>query len=263
MSVYNGLPYLEKAIESILEQTFQDFEFLIIDDASTDGSREKLRELESQEDRIRLILHSKNRGLGYSLQEGVHKARGDWIARMDDDDVSCPSRLEKQIGYLNAHPEIDVLGSWAVDIDGEGNKLDERTYPIDHSEIARLIWTNPIIHPTAIFRKAAVESVGSYDPTVRKRQDYELWFRCLEGGLKFGNVPKVLLGYRFTDDYYKRNDLKVAWGQAKMGWEGCWRIGASPLAYLGVCVPVLRSMLPRRLNKFFHRKMHLIDPRIS
>jgi glycosyltransferase involved in cell wall biosynthesis len=261
MSVYNGLPYLEGAVNSILNQTFSDFEFLIIDDYSNDESREKLKRLENQYERIRVILHSKNRGLGYSLHEGVREAQGKWIARMDDDDISCSHRLERQLEYLSDNPDIDVLGSWVEDIDKEGNKIDKRTYPVEHSDIERIIWTNPLIHPTVIFRKSAIKSVGSYDPSIRKRQDYELWFRCLEGGLRFGNVPELLLKYRFTENYYKRNDFGVAWEQAKMGWKGCWRIGASPIAYLGVGVPVLRSMLPRKLNEFVHRKLHIVDPR--
>ena len=261
MSVYNGLPYLNQAIKSVLNQTFSDFEFLIIDDASTDGSRKALKEWANRDDRIRLVLHEENEGLGYSLNEGVKEAYGLWIARMDADDISLDERLEEQITYLREHPSIDVLGTWAVDIDSEGRRLRQRTYPVEHEEIARLIWTNPLIHPTVMFRKSAVQAVGSYDSTVRKRQDYELWFRCLDAGLGFGNLPKVLLKYRFTGDYYDRNDLKVAWEQAKMGWQGCWQVGASPLAYLGVSVPVLRSMLPKRLNAFLHRQLHRIDPR--
>jgi glycosyltransferase involved in cell wall biosynthesis len=261
MSVYNGRPYLNEAVESILEQTHEDFEFLIIDDASTDGSREILEGWANRDDRIRLILHDENCGLGYSLNEGTREAHGTWIARMDDDDISVRSRLKKQVAYLERNPNTDVLGAWAVDIDGEGNKLSRRTYPINHGEIARLIWTNPIIHPTVFFRKAAIQAVGSYDPTVRKRQDYELWFRCLQGGLRFANIPEILLKYRFTGDYYERNDLQVAWNQAKMGWRGCWRVGASPVAYAGVGVPVLRALLPQRMNAFLHRQLHRIDPR--
>jgi glycosyltransferase involved in cell wall biosynthesis len=261
MSVYNGLPYLGQAVESILDQTFSDFEFLIIDDASTDGSRERLKKWTNRNERIRLILHNKNRGLGYSLHEGVKKARGNWIARMDADDISFPDRLEKQLAYVEEHSSIDILGTWALDIDGEGTPLRQRTYPVDHAEIARLIWTNPLVHPTVMFRKSAVQAAGSYDPDVRKRQDYELWFRCLEEGLCFGNVPEILLRYRFTEEYYERNDLQVAWNQAKIGWEGCWRVGASPIAYLGVGTPVLRALLPRRMNRFFHKQLRRVDPR--
>jgi len=261
MSVYNGRPYLQTAVESILDQTYRDYEFLIVDDASTDGSRSKLKAWADRDDRIRLVLHDENRGLGYSLHEGVKKARGEWVARMDADDFALPERLETQMSYLQKYPSVDVLGSWAVDIDESGSRLRRRAYPIEHKEIARLIWTNPLVHPTVVFRRLSILDIGSYDPTIRKRQDYELWFRCLEGGLRFGNVPKILLGYRFTGEYYERNDVQVAWDQAKMGWQGCWRIGASPLAYLGVGVPLVRTLLPRFMNRFLHRQLHRVDPR--
>jgi glycosyltransferase involved in cell wall biosynthesis len=261
MSVYNGLPYLGQAVESIRNQTFSDFEFLIIDDASTDGSRERLKKWANRDARIHLILHSRNRGLGYSLHEGVKKARGDWIARMDADDLAFPGRLKKQLAYVEEHSSIDILGTWALDIDGEGTPLQQRTYPVDHAEIARLIWTNPLVHPTVMFRKSAVQAAGSYDPDLRKRQDYELWFRCLKEGLCFGNVPEILLRYRFTEEYYERNDLQVAWNQAKIGWKGCWRVGASPVAYVGVGAPVLRALLPLRMNRFLHKQLRRVDPR--
>jgi glycosyltransferase involved in cell wall biosynthesis len=261
MSVYNGLPYLNEAVESIIAQTYEDFEFIIIDDASTDGSYSLLQKWSEQDNRIRVVTHEENKGLGYALHEGVDMARGKWIVRMDDDDIALPERLEKQISHVASHPEVDVLGTWAMDVDQEGKPIRKRTYPTDHEDIARLIWTNPVVHPTAMLRKSAIKEVGSYDPAVEKRQDYELWFRCLEAGLRFANLPEVLLKYRFTGDYYKRNDLKVAWAQAKMGWKGCWRVGASPLSYAGVSVPLLRSLLPRRINAFVHRQLHRVDPR--
>ena len=261
MSVYNGRPYLSKAIRSISEQTYEDFEFLIIDDASTDGSLSVLERWARRDDRIRILRHETNRGLGYSLHEGVREARGDWIVRMDGDDVALPERIERQLSHLSVHPSVDILGTWAVDVDQEGKPIRKRRYPTTHEDITRLIWTNPIVHPTAMLRKSAIQEVGSYDPTVEKRQDYELWFRCLEGGLRFGNLPEVLLKYRFTGDYYKRNGLKVAWDQAKMGWRGCWRVGASPLSYLGVSIPLLRSLLPHSINAFAHRQLHRVDPR--
>ncbi len=261
MSVYNGIEYLDEAIESIVNQTFSEFEFLIIDDASTDGSRETLKNWEDQDQRIRLLFHEENRGLGYALHEGVKVARGDWIVRMDDDDVALSERIEKQLSYVSSHPEVDILGTWTIDVDEEGEPIRKRTYPTTHKEIARLIWTNPIVHPTAMLRKEAIREIGSYDPSVEKRQDYELWFRCLERGLRFANLPEVLLKYRFTGEYYERNDWKVAWNQAKMGWKGCWRVGASPLSYVGVSVPLLRSLLPRKANAFVHRQLHRIDPR--
>lgn len=261
MSVYNGLPFLEKAIESVLRQTFANFEFLIIDDASTDGSSEILKQWKSRDDRIRIISHEKNEGLGFSLNEGVREARAPWIARMDDDDIALPKRLEKQVRFLRANSEVDVLSGWAIDCDAKENPIRIRMCPTSHEDIKRLVWTIPIIHPAVMFRRSAILEVGSYDATLRRRQDYDLWFRCVAAELHFANLPEPLIMYRFTGDYYKKNDWRVALDQVKIGWRGCWLVGASPLAYIGVLAPLLRALLPSPVQALAHRMMNRFDPR--
>jgi len=261
MSVYNGLPYVERAIESIINQTFYDFEFLIIDDASTDGSREALKRWANRDERIRLVFHNKNRGLGYSLNEGMREARGTWIARMDDDDISFPDRLERQIAYLSEHPNVDILSGWAIDCNADGKPLRLRQVPVSHEEIVRLIWTIPMIHPAVIFRREAILDVGSYSAELRRRQDYDLWFRCAAEGLRFANLPEPLIYYRFTDNYYNKNDLDTALDQVKIGWRGCRLVGAGPIAYIGVLAPLVRALLPRQLSKGLQKLLLKFDPR--
>lgn len=263
MSVYNGEDYLDEAVESILNQTYDDFEFLIIDDASTDRSPRKLQKWAARDDRIQLILNEHNQGLGAILAQGMQDATTPLVARMDADDVAHPERLQRQVEYMKAHDEVDVLGTFAIDIDEHGEVVKPRRFPVTHEEICRLIWTSPILHPTVMMRRQEILAVGNYDPELRKRQDYDLWFRCVEAGLRFANLPEPLLKYRFTDDYYRRNDLEVAWLQAKIGWRGCWRTNAPWIAYIGVAVPLLRSLLPRRLNALVHRILEAVDPRRS
>lgn len=263
MSVYNGLPYLEKAIESIVHQTFSDFEFLIIDDASSDGSREVLKEWTDRDERIRLILHEENRGLGYALSEGTKEARASLIARMDADDVAVLDRLEAQVGYLERNPDVDILGGWAEECDEEGETIGHRTYPVDHEDIVDMVWASPIIHPTVIFRKEKILDVGGYDASLRKRQDYDLWFRCHEAGHTFANLPKSLIRYRFTETHFRRNDWRVALDQAVIGWRGCRRVNASPFAYVGVAFPLIRSLFPQRLQSKIVSMARYIDPRKS
>ena len=261
MSVYNGRPYLNKAIESILKQTYCDFEFIIIDDASTDGSRGLLKQWADQDERIRLIFHDENRGLGYSLNEGVRKSRGKWVARMDADDISFLDRFERQVKYLNAHPDVDILSGCAIDFDEDGNPLRLRQVPPSHEDIIQLLWTIPIIHPAVIFRRDAILEAGSYSPDLRRRQDYDLWFRCAAEGLRFANLAEPLIFYRFTDDYYQKNDLGTAIDQVKIGWRGCRLIGAGPIAYFGVLAPLIRALLPRSMSKLMQRLLHKFDPR--
>jgi len=261
MSVYNGRPYLNGAIQSITEQSYRDFEFLIIDDASTDGSNKILEKWRRQDSRIRIISHKVNRGLGYSLREGVIEARGDWIARMDDDDISVPDRLEKQVEFVRTYPETDVVGGWAIEIDEQGRQGRMRTHPIRHEEIVRLIWTSPLQHSTVFFRRDAIRRTGSYSATLRRRQDYDLWFRCVAGGLRFANIPEPLIYYRFTDDFYRKNDIGVALDQARIGWRGCWMVGANPVAYIGVTLPLIRALLPKPLSRLLQRAINRFNPR--
>jgi hypothetical protein len=180
---------------------------------------------------------------------------------MDADDVAFPERLALQMQYLDAHPEVDVLGGAAIDCDAASRPIGLRAYPTTHDEIRRLIWTNPFIHPTVLYRRDAIRAVGSYDVGIRKRQDYDLWFRCMEGGLQLANLAEPLIKYRVTEDYYRKNDLRVAWDQVRIGWRGCRRVHAGPLAYVGVTTPFVRSLLPRRLNQFVHLLLHKVDPR--
>jgi len=263
MSVYNGLPFLTKAIESIIHQTYTDFEFLIIDDASSDGSRDVLREWRDRDERIRLILHEENRGLGYALAEGTKKARTPLVARMDADDIAVLDRLEAQVDYLERNPDVDILGGWAEECDKHGKTIGHRTYPTDHDDIVDMVWASPIIHPTVMFRKEKILAVGGYDASLRKRQDYDLWFRCHEAGHTFANLPKSLIRYRFTDNHFRRNNWRVALDQALIGWRGCMRVNASLVAYIGVAFPLLRSLFPQCLHAKIVGIARSVDPRKS
>jgi glycosyltransferase involved in cell wall biosynthesis len=136
MSVYNGEKYLRQAIESILQQTYTDFEFIIIDDGSTDSSREIIQSYDDK--RIRLVINEQNIGLTKSLNKGIRLAKGEFIARMDADDISLPQRFEKQVAYLDSHPEVGVLGTYANIIDHRGKIINNIIFPTEHETI---LWT--------------------------------------------------------------------------------------------------------------------------
>lgn len=261
MAVHNGLPELPAALESIRGQTVTDFELLIVDDGSDDGTAELLAEHARADARVRVLANPANRGLGFSLRLGVQEARSPWVARMDADDIALPSRLERQLEYLDSHPEVDVLGGWAEEIDGQGRVLGLRTVPTAHERIRELIWTCPFIHPTVLFRRQAILDAASYDPDIRRRQDYDLWFRCAKAGLRFANLPLPLIRYRLTEEHYARNDWRLAWSQMLMGWRGCRLVGAGPVAYLGASVPVIRALLPTSLRHGLRRVLRAVDPR--
>ncbi|WP_332628467.1 glycosyltransferase [Halalkalibacter flavus] len=261
MSVYNDKKYLVESIESILTQSFENFEFLIIDDASNDGSSAILETYAEKDERIKLVKNKENKGLSYNLAEGVNMAQAPWIARMDADDIAFTDRLALQMDYIKNNPNTDVVGSYVIDIDEDGNEIELRKVPTSHEKISKLIWTCPFIHPSVLFKKEAVKRAGSYDKNLRRRQDYDLWFRCQEANLKFQNLDRALLYYRSTDEYYKKNNLKVQFQQAAMGFHGIRRVKASPLAYIGITVAFLKGILPSKIRKPMNRLLKRVDPR--
>jgi glycosyltransferase involved in cell wall biosynthesis len=261
MSVYNGLPYLSEAIESVLAQTYRDFEFLIIDDASTDGSDRVLSKYATRDPRIKILTNQRNRGLGYSLARGVEAASGTWIARIDADDIARPDRLQLQMNHVEQHPEVDVLGGHISFINERGDFLFEKPVPISHEEIYRLIWTNPFNHITVLFRRESILKVGSYSDRTRRSEDYELWVRCAAAGLRFANLPVVLTDYRFSEDNLKRNSFPVLLERLAIGWKGCRLVKAPLTAYIGVTVPFIVGVLPSRLGVSFYRWSKNFDPR--
>lgn len=195
MPVYNGEKYLEKAIESILNQTFRDFEFIIVDDGSTDSTSSIIACYQQKDARIR-IYNQENRGLVASLNVGCQLSRGKYIARMDADDVSLPERLAKQVAYLDAHPEVGVLGGWMEVIDESGGPQNKVRVPTTPSLIKwSLLFGCPVVHPSVMMRRDIIEPLGFYRPEALHAEDYDLWARaCFT--TQIANIPEILVRHR-------------------------------------------------------------------
>ncbi len=195
MSVYNGERYLAQAVESILAQTETDFEFIIINDGSTDGTAELLRSYATRDTRI-IVLDQSNHGLTVSLNRALSEARGTYIARMDADDISAPDRLKKQIARLATHPDYGCVGSDILRIDEHGaEKGVEKLSRFDI--VKRLPKRNTLVHGSLMFRAEVVTSLGGYRTDYRYAQDYDLLLRLLSVA-KVGCVPEVLYQLRET-----------------------------------------------------------------
>ncbi|HDY75873.1 MAG TPA: glycosyltransferase, partial [Candidatus Marinimicrobia bacterium] len=194
MSVYNDERYLSESVDSILNQTYKDFEFLIINDGSTDRSREIL---ESYSDpRIRLVRNDGNIGLTRSLNKGLALAMGEYIARMDADDISLPERLEKQVGFLDADSSVGVLGINSLLIDEDGNVLEKLQRPVTHDSImAEMLTENRFVHSSVMLRKKLLKMSGYYDEKLDMAQDYELFLR-LSLITKLSNLAEPLHMWR-------------------------------------------------------------------
>jgi len=193
MSVYNGERYLRESIESILLQKFSDFEFLIINDGSTDSSVNIIQSC--NDPRIRLIHNDRNLGLAVSLNIGMELARGEFIARMDADDISRPERLSFQLKFMDANRQVGVCGSWVKFFPNANNcvwKLPEKSEEIRCWQFHAV----GVAHPTVMMRRSCFADNGLlYNPQFRFSQDYELWGRAIRH-MEFANIQKVLLDYR-------------------------------------------------------------------
>jgi glycosyltransferase involved in cell wall biosynthesis len=198
MSVYNGQPYVEESVDSILSQTLEDFEFIIINDGSTDGSRAVLEQFAERDNRVRLI-HQTNRGLTPSLNRGLELARGTYIARMDDDDISHPDRLGRQVCFLEANPDVGVLGGGARVIDETGEPVDYWVPPTKHGHITwRLLFNACFTHPSVMVRRSLLQDLGGYADWARCSQDHELWTRAVQE-TRLAALPDELIQFRRSE----------------------------------------------------------------
>jgi glycosyltransferase involved in cell wall biosynthesis len=197
MPVYNAEKYLSEAVESILTQTFSDFEFIIINDGSTDRSESILQEFQGQDKRIRLVSRS-NTGIVATRNEGLELANGPYIAIMDADDIALPERLAKQVAFLEEHSNYVAVGSLSLMIDPDGlpvrlaNKLTNHE-EIDDAHMAGI--SAEIPHSGAMIRHDALQTIGGYRKEMQHAEDFDLWLRLAEIG-RLGNLPDLLLKYR-------------------------------------------------------------------
>lgn len=196
MSVYNGEPFLRAAVESILDQSFCDLEFIIVNDGSTDRSAALLDLYQKNDPRVR-VYHQENRGLIESLNRGLAVASGKYIARMDADDIAIKDRLKWQVQFMDQRSELGVLGGAVEVIDSSGQAVGSLRFPIrDRAIKARLLGGECCIcHPTALIRSDAIHFVGGYRSVVVDAEDYDLWLRIADR-FQLGNLELPLLKYR-------------------------------------------------------------------
>ncbi len=248
MPVFNREHYLHEAVDSILQQTYPDFEFIIIDDGSQDGSLEIIRSY--QDKRIRFLQNSKNLGVAKTLNLGISLAQGPFIARMDSDDISLPTRLEEQIRFMEVNSEIAACGTW-VEYFGrqvpflEKNLLKE---PADSESIRCSFLFNCVLkHPSVMIRRSVLEhGAYTYNETLDRAEDYELWVRISKHHF-LANLPKVLLRYRL-------HPHKVSQLYKESNFEQSDRIRENLLKELGLKPSQKELWLHHELSKRFRRE---------
>ncbi|MGY3211547.1 glycosyltransferase family 2 protein [Mucilaginibacter sp. HD30] len=196
LPVFNGEKFLKEAVRSILNQTYTNFELIIIDDCSTDATPDILTQFNSDV-RVRVIRNKANLKVVKTLNKGIQLSHGEYIARMDADDISHPERLEKQVAFLESNPTIGICGTW-VETFGAENKVMRAAIEHEHIKV-RLFFVNPMFHPSIMFRRDVLQANASvYDEQYTNAEDYGLWVRLIDK-VKFANIPTVLLKYRIHD----------------------------------------------------------------
>lgn len=202
MAVYNAETYLDESIKSVLNQTFQDFELIIVHDCSTDNSHAILKKY--TQPNIVLIENKYNEGVPFSRNKAFLIASGEYIAIQDADDISLPSRFEKQVEYLDKNKSITMIGSHAIRISDAGKFLGHMSYPPENTHnafrVIRQFKLNPIIDPSSMFRKQPILDIGAYrmEPELKTVQDFDLWCRLLLEGHQLYNFQEPMIKYRIN-----------------------------------------------------------------
>jgi glycosyltransferase involved in cell wall biosynthesis len=193
MPLYNAERFVMEAVQSILHQRYTDFELIVVDDGSTDEGAALVASI--GDDRIRLIRQP-NKGIAAALNTGLALARGALIARMDADDVALAHRLDAQVAFMDVHPDVGLLGTWATIEDQEGRPLGVFDHPTDHATISyRLLFDAPFVHPSMMIRRHLLDTYGGYDGDATIFEDHDLW-RRLVPHTRAANLPSYLLRYR-------------------------------------------------------------------
>lgn len=243
MAAYNVALYIEQAVTSILQQTYTDFELIVIDDGSTDGTWEVLERLASQDARIRLARNLENMGISHTRNRLTEMARGDLIAVMDSDDWCLLDRLEKQVTYLDQYPEVGVVGGQILYYWEKDGKYSP-SYPLFALTPGHAAWTlhfsRPVLHPTVMMRRSLLVDIEGYRPEFDVAHDCDLWQR-LSHHTKFANLPDIVV-------YYRRHESNITRRRRNQGYEQAASIAQRSIeATLGTHVPLEDMMCLMRM----------------
>ncbi len=258
MGVYNckNVELLRKSVQSIIDQTFKDWEFIICNDGSSDNTIELLNEIKEMDARIRVISFAENKGLANALNECLKLARGKYIARQDDDDLSKEDRFEKQIEVLHSHEEYAIVGSNAYVVDDSGvwgnYKVEE--YPSKES----FLWTSPFAHPTVMICADALKKCGGYrvSKETRRCEDYDLFMRMYVRGYTGMNIQENLYYYRIINNNNKYRPMKYRIDEAVVRAKGYKALGLYPQGLIYVLKPVIIGLIPQFLFRKIRKEQY-------
>lgn len=257
--------FFDDAMSSItVLQTRQPDEVVLVEDGPLS---EELRSVvtlwqERLGSRLKRVVFPENRGLGAALKAGLEACRYPFVVRMDSDDLALPSRVAEQLDLLTKRSEVDICGGQAEDIDAVGNILNVRIVPCKDFEIKKILWANPVVHPSVMFRRDRILALGSYNPNSAHRQeDFDLWVRAAEADFVFHNLDKKLIRYRVLDTHFAKNSPSVAFRRFRIALRAANKFDRRLYAYITILYPLVRSVLPFWFANWIHRYATKWDPR--
>ncbi len=255
MATFNeSAEYITASIESILNQNYQNWELIIADDSTRLETVSVIDSLAGRDNRIFVLRHSERMGFVCALNEGLKRARGKYIARMDGDDISLPDRFQREVDYLERHEEVSVLGGAMNIINKKGKIVSYRNYPQKGMKL--LLWSilrNPLAHPTVMFRSAIVQSGMYYDVKQKKAEDIEFWLRLQKNGYQIENLPNTILNYRVEGDLsLKRN--KEQWKYNFIARKKNFNWNHPLCSSLSIIVSLLFVLAPSSIIKRIYRQ---------
>ena len=260
MSLYKNdtLLYVQQAVESIVNQSYSLFDFYIQYDGNipidVDGYLSSLKD-----ERIRIFKRDKNKGLAYSLNELLSRLLPmgyEYIARMDADDISLPNRFERQILYMDEHPECEAVGTWAIEIKADGSEFYRKQMPVTHKQCYDFFMKRDcMIHPTVMFRRSYIDKAGLYSLDTYFGEDTMMWAQGFSNGCKFANIPGYLFKFRLNDDFFnRRRGWKHAKGILALRWKVNKMLHYPLKAYLYAIAYAGAKMMPTKVLNVIYKK---------
>ena len=255
MGIYNCEKYLKESLDSLINQTFKNWELIMCDDGSTDNTYNIAKKYEEEfPEKIKLIRNEKNLGLNATLNKCLELAKGKYIARQDGDDISLPNRLEKEYVFLEKNPQYALVSAKMsyFDENGEWGELNIKKIPNKDD----FVKGSPFAHAPVLIRKEVLEAVNGYtvDEKLLRVEDYHLWFKIYAKGYIGYNIDEVLYKMRDDKDAYKRRNLKNRINETRVRWIGYKMLKIPFYKYIYCLRPILVWMLPEKIYKIFHQK---------
>lgn len=254
--------HLNSALKSLAEQTLKADEVILVEDGNLSDELKNVIESYRKALNIHSIIFTKHHGLAKALNVALRQCKHEIVARMDSDDIALPERFASQIDLFKKDDNLTIAGTFAYEINSNGSIGKLRPVPILNEEIYNSMFACPFIHPSVMYKKTSILAIGGYNEHLKRRQDYDLWFRCAYAGYKFANIPEPLLLYRHTHKHKSKHSFKLLFQQGFIGFRGTLQLKQPLWKACATFFPLIRHLAPSGLNGYINKLCSRFDPRL-